>query len=70
MMVSQPTLSWLREERQFIRNRAADVCLWKIVAPGVVLLLFWPIYAIFLDHTHPFVRAFANFEFRFPLVIL
>lgn len=59
-MVNQQTLTWLRDERQQIRNRAADLFSWKIIAPGSVLFLFWPIYAIFLDVEHPFSRAFAH----------
>lgn len=62
-MTNKPILTWLREERQLIHNRAVDLCMWKIIAPGAVLFFFLPIYAIFMEIDHPVIRAFGHGDY-------
>ena len=56
-------ITWLREERQHVRNRAVDLCTWKVLLPALMLLLFYPIYAGFTEVEHPFARAFAHGDY-------
>jgi hypothetical protein len=62
-MLDKRTITWLREERQHIRNRAVDLCTWKVLLPGGLLLLFWPIYAVIMEVKEPYVRAFAHGDY-------
>lgn len=62
-MLDKRAVTWLREERAHIRNRAVDLCTWKIVLPGLLLLLFWPIYGCIMEVQRPFVRAFAHGDY-------
>jgi hypothetical protein len=49
-----------QDKVEAVEERFTAWCVWKIVVPGAMLLLVWPVYAFVLSVKHPFQRAFAH----------
>lgn len=44
----------------FFDEHLQTICLWKVFFPLFLILIIYPLYAVFLKIDHPFQRAFAH----------
>lgn len=44
----------------FVDQHLQTICLWKVFFPLFLILIIYPLYAVFLKIDHPFQRAFAH----------
>lgn len=44
----------------FFDQHLQTICLWKVFFPLFLILIIYPLYAVFLKIDHPFQRAFAH----------